>query len=319
MREVVAKILDMEQLGITVYPLCLDIGDKDAHRQLKAELRRLSLPPVLGVVHAAGLLEGQLLTETTGEMLENALRPKVDGTLALHKAFPPGTIDFLVLFSSIGHIIGASGESAYGSANAFLDTFASYRRSLGDNTVSFQWSAWAGLGMAISSDFIAMEFESKGVSMITAEEAFQAWVHVGKYDISHCTVGGALPIDEGQEPLCPAMEEITPRRMSAATDTLKSTASEGSERPSSGEDLRAWLNETIRQCLAAVLTIEDVDDIDPRAAVVDIGLDSVMTVPLRKRLQDDVGIKVPSTLIWNYPTIAHLVEWFYVKISEEEN
>jgi 6-methylsalicylic acid synthase len=49
----------------------------------------------------------------------------------------------------------------------------------------------------------------------------------------------------------------------------------------------------------------------------DLGVDSVMTVTLRKQLQQSLKVKVPPTLTWNYPTVGHLAAWFAEKLEQE--
>ncbi|KAF2107588.1 hypothetical protein BDV96DRAFT_653667 [Lophiotrema nucula] len=318
-KKAVKVIRHLESKGATVHSLALDIGAPGAVGKLQEELDRLSLPKVLGVVHAAGVSEDNLIVNTTPDSFARVFEPKVSGALALHHAFPPNTLDFFVLFSSIGQIVGTSGQSPYGAANAFLDTLATHRRQLGDNAVAFQWTAWRGLGLAADAEFLTVELESKGITDITSEEAFQAWEHVGKYDIDHAVVSRAKLLDADEPCPIPLLEEIAPRRPRSAqvTSSELSTKVAKDNKPSSGPELRAWLTTKVRESLGAVLHITDLEDIDVRSAVSDLGVDSVMTVSLRQKLQSVLGVKVPPTLTWNCPTIGHLVEWFYEKISVE--
>jgi len=73
---------------------------------LLEELEELSLPPVLGIVHAAGLVEDQLVLQTTLESFNHVLAPKIAGTLALHQAFLPKTVEFFHMFSSCDQLFG---------------------------------------------------------------------------------------------------------------------------------------------------------------------------------------------------------------------
>lgn len=310
----IQKIQQLEKSGATIHSVSLDIGAADAHEQLLSVLDRLSLPPVLGVIHAAGVLEDNLIMNTTADSFARVLSPKVSGSLALHKAFPPATLDFFILFSSIGQLVGTSGQSPYGTANAFLDSLAVHRRAQGDNALAFQWSAWRGLGMATATDFLTVELVSKGITDITRDDAFRAWEHLAHYDTAHAVVTRALPVDAGSAVPIPLIEQIAPRR--AGTAAPAETKKETESRPASGPELKTWLNIKIRECIAAVLMIGDIEEVDPRAVVADLGVDSVMTVALRQKLQGAMSIKVPPTLTWNHPTVLHLVEWFYGKMAE---
>lgn len=85
--------------------------------------------------------------------------------------------------------------------------------------------------------------------------------------------------------------------------------------PSSGPELRTWLDARIRDIIANVLMLGGSDEVDGRAAIADLDVDSVMTVTLRRKLQSALKVKVPPTLTWSYPTSNHLVSWFAEKLS----
>ncbi|KAJ3920496.1 6-methylsalicylic acid synthase [Lentinula edodes] len=317
----VQRIQEFETLGATIYALSLDISTPDASDKLLAAIDSLSLPPVLGVIHASGVLEDSLLLETTKDSFGRVLAPKIDGSITLHKAFPPGTVDFFVLYSSIGQLVGTAGQASYGSGNAFLDGLAMYRRAHGDNAVAFQWTAWRGKGMATSTDFLTLELQSKGITDISSEEAFRAWEHVGKYNVETAVITRCLVLDEGEAVSVPMLDQVVVRR-SRATNGSAPASEEGSNtssdaRPTAPADLEKWLNVKIRECIGAVLMIPDIDDIDPLVPLGELGVDSVMTVALRQKLQSALKVKVPPTLTWNHPTVNHLVPWFMAKFKEE--
>lgn len=319
-RLAIATVRKLEQAGAWIHAMALDIGASDAHEKLLEELDRLSLPPVLGVIHAAGIMENNFIRNTTAQSFANVFAPKVSGSLTLHKAFPPGTLDFFVLFSSTGQLVGTAGQSSYGSANSFLDALATYRRAHGDNAVAFQWTAWRGLGLAMCTDSSTLETElvSKGITDITIEEGFRAWEHVSKYDVDHGVVTRIRTYDQGEKVPLALIEEVAPRRFTSVGNVAEEQPESGkatASRPAPGPELKEWLNVRIRECLAAV-TKGEVDEIDPRAPMADLGVDSVMTVVLSQELQAAMGIKVPVTLTWNHPTVLHMVDWFYDKLTE---
>ena len=102
------------------------------------------------------------------------MRPKVAGTLALHRVFPPEQLDWMVLFSSCGYLAGFPGQGAYACANSFLDVMARHRRALGDRTTAVAWTAWRGLGMGSTSEFIAAQLEAFGMDTVVADDAMRA-------------------------------------------------------------------------------------------------------------------------------------------------
>nr|WQM87381.1 6-Methyl salicylic acid synthase [Xylaria grammica] len=314
----VETIQELEQAGATIHAVPLDIGAPGADTQLQNVLDQLSLPPVLGVVHAAGTLEDQLVLDTTADSFGRVLAPKVSGALALNAVFPPGALDWFVLFSSCGQLFGFPGQSSYASGNAFLDTLATHRRRQGDNAVAFQWTSWHGLGMAASTDFITAELESKGITDITVEEGFRAWEHVAGYNIDHGVVLRSLAFDEGEPLPVSILEDIAVRRAAPETSASTGEGQQGAASggmPSSGPELKAWLDLKIRGIISEVLMLSGPDEVDGRAAIADLGIDSVMTVTLRKKLQSALKVKVPPTLTWSHPTANHLVTWFGEKLT----
>ncbi|KAF2766297.1 6-methylsalicylic acid synthase [Teratosphaeria nubilosa] len=319
MATVIAHVEKLESVGASIHTIALDISAPDAAKQIRAAIEELGLPPVLGVVHAAGILEGSLLMDTTREFYAHILAPKVRGALAIHETFPPNSLDFFVFYSSMGQLVGTVGQAAYGSTNAFLDGLAAHRRSQGDNAVSFQFSALRGLGRATGIDFLAEELLSKGITDISRDEAFRAWEHVNKYDIDSAVVVRCLPIDEGSVAPIPLIEDVVVRRPRAdptAKPGVVDKADTPGSRPTDPAELEKWLSVRIRECIAAILMMSDVADVDPRMSFADMGIDSVMTVALREKLQSSLKVKVPLTLTWNKPTINHLIPWFVAKFEE---
>ena len=312
------KIKYLENLGATIFVVAADIGAPLGSEKLKNALDTFSLPPILGVVHAAGLLEDQLVLETTADSFHRVLSPKVAGALALHSLFHPGSLDFFVLFSSCGQLFGCPGQSSYASGNAFLDTLATYRRNLGDNAVAFQWTSWRGLGMATSTDVLNAELESKGITDVTRDEAFRAWEHVSNRDTDHTVILRSLAFDENEPLPVQILNDIAIRRAGTTATTsadVNGAADSHNTMPASGPELKPWLDTKIRECLVSVLQLSSIDDVDSRAALADLGVDSVMTVRLRKRLQSSLKVKVPPTLMWSHPTVGHLVGWYMEKLG----
>lgn len=320
--EAVQAIMHLESLGATVHVISVDLGAEGSEQKLQAALNRLALPPVLGVIHAAGVLEDQLILDSTTESYNRVLAPKIAGSLALHHLFPAQSLDFFILFSSCGQLFGFPGQGSYASGNAFLDTLATHRRGQGDNCVAIQWTSWRGLGMAASTDFINAELESKGITDVTRDEAFRAWTYLAKHDIDHGVVLRSLTFDHDEPLPVPIIADIAVRRSaSAAQTTVGETSPDNTsvdKVPSSGPALAEYLGTEIRGCVVKVLQLASIDDVDPQAALSDLGMDSVMTVALRRLLQQTLGIKVPPTLTWSHPTVSHLRNWFVEKLEKKE-
>ena len=297
---------------MSVYPVAVDVTSSDAATQLLNSLDALSLPPVLGVVHAAGTLANQVVSEVTMDAFNSVISPKINGAMALHELFPPKTLDFMVMFSSCGQLLGFPGQASYASGNSFLDALATHRRHQGDNTISIQWTSWRGLGMAASTKYIDAELQSRGITDVTKEEAFRAWQQIFDQNTDHAAVLRALPIEEGDLSPHPILNDMLVRKASTAAPVQEGGQPEV---PKNGADLEAYLAKQITRCVSSVLSLDE-DSVDPHVALSELGLDSVMTVSLRTQLQKAMKVKVGPTLIWSCPTVSHLVKHFLAEKTQ---
>jgi len=289
-REVVRVVSELEERGVSVHGVAIDIGASGAGEQLRVALREL--PPVRGVVHAAGVEAGALLINTTPDEIRTAMRPKVAGTLALHELFPPEQLDWMVLFSSCGYLAGFPGQGAYACANAFLDATARHRRSLGDRTVSVAWTAWRGLGMGSSSGFVAAQLAALGMGTIGADDAMRALDSAMRSDDANVVV---LPVLPGAAAV-PMLADVAP------TGELEPVAGGTSVGPGDG-DIGEWVAQQVVEAVAHELGVS-ASDVELRVPLVETGVDSIMTVALRRALEKRTGLALPPTLLWEYPTAA---------------
>ncbi|SDH33356.1 6-methylsalicylic acid synthase [Lentzea fradiae] len=289
-RRQVDALRKLEEAGVTVRTIALDVADlADAQR-----LADLDLPPIRGVVHAAGVLDNRLAANVDEDSLRTVLAPKVQGAWNLHTVFPPGSLDFLVLFSSCGQLLGLPGQATYGAANAFLDALASHR----DDVTSFGWTSWRDQGMA-ANDAVDRQLSARGVTDISAAEAFRAWDFAavrgpGHYPVLR-TVSGE---DVERPPLLSELTDVVEPTTAAETDDFDGLPH---------EQLKAHLVEVVGAQIAGEMRLPAAD-LDIRRSLVEQGLDSVMTIAVRRRLEKRFGRKLPSTLLWHQPSVSAIAD-----------
>lgn len=222
----VSRITELEAIGATVHVLAIDLSKPDADSTLREAIDNLNIPPIKGVVHAAGITCFDTLERCTTSDIANVLAPKVVGGLILDKIFPPGTLDFFTLVSSIGQLSGSPGQLTYAPANAFLDGLATQRRREGDNSVSIQWTCWRNVGMApqsrSSTRTVDRGLNIRGITEICREEAFEAWDRITSLKTDHAVVVRALELDENEPLRHPILKNITPRKKEKRKVTLTS-------------------------------------------------------------------------------------------------
>ncbi|MEV4054565.1 type I polyketide synthase [Amycolatopsis sp. NPDC049688] len=305
-------VRSLERLGVTVVPVAVDIADHDEAARLLAPAA-LGLPPVRGVVHAAGVLDNRELRTLDEESLRTVLRPKVDGGLTLHRLYPPGSVDFFALFSSSGYLLGLPGQASYAAANAFLDALAAHRRAAGDTgTTSFGWTSWRGLGMSTSSEIIDVELAARGTADIAPADAFAAWELIERHELGYAAVLRSVPLGPGdrQLPLLSALPEETGGQDGEAEHDEPWAGLTGPE-------LTAVLTAEIRDQVSAETKLP-ADEVDPRRPLVEMGLDSVMTVRIRRGLERRFGLQLPSTLFWDRPTVEAVAELLTERLDPAE-
>jgi 6-methylsalicylic acid synthase len=296
--DLVRTVEALEERGVSVHVVAMDIGAPGARDVLRAALR--DLPPVRGVIHAAGMEAGALLVNTTDRDIATAMHPKVDGTLTLHEVFPPEQLDWMVLFSSCGYLAGFPGQGAYACANSFLDVMARHRRGLGDRTVSVAWTAWRGLGMGSTSGFVAAQLDALGMGTIAADEAVRALDLAMRDGHPNVVVLPVLPAAAA----VPMLADVAPAESDdsgPAESPLGSLAGDGAEPDP----------ERVAQHVAAAVAAQiglPQDDVDTGLPLVEIGVDSIMTVGLLRTLEKQTGLSLPPTLLWEYPTAAAVSE-----------
>ncbi|GAO41451.1 hybrid non-ribosomal peptide synthetase/type I polyketide synthase [Flavihumibacter petaseus] len=140
----------LKERGVSVVLAQADVSDGQQVEALFARMEE-ALPPLRGVIHAAGLLDDGALLNLDATRMRKVMAPKVEGTLHLHQATQHLQLDFFVLFSSVVSLLGAPGQGNYAAASASLDAMANYRRSRGLPAVSINWGPWADVGLAAAA------------------------------------------------------------------------------------------------------------------------------------------------------------------------
>jgi phthiocerol/phenolphthiocerol synthesis type-I polyketide synthase A len=284
-RRRIAAVRGLEMRGVSVDVVSLDTGSPDAVRALVDKRTDDGHPPILGVIHAAGLTEGQLVTELDTSRVERTVWPKIAGAQALNQVFPPGSVDFLFLIASAGAVFGVPGQAAYAAGNAYLDCLARARHRLGCNTVSLDWVAWQGLGFAKEAHVVVQELERMGSRPVNPAEAFAAWEYVTRYDLAQVVMA---PMQSAEAALSAANVISRPARDWSLT---------------SPEDLRTELQAGMRAILAGELHLPE-DEVELDRPFAEMGLNSVMAMSIRRQAEELVGMELSATMLWNHPTIA---------------
>lgn len=251
-------------------------------------------PPLRGVIHMATTQTMRALSELSSAELTEVLRPKVLGGWLLARAMQGHSPDFFVNFSSTTALLGARDMAAYAAANHFLDRFAAAQRARGCPMISVNWGAW--LTSADSESLRAM-----GLVPMPAEKLL-AWLP----RILGSARAEVMMADADWKTVRALYESRRVRPMLSEVGGGKS-ATVGPSPAESGVRLNgSSLAEVVLAEAARVLGFRASERPPLDVPLTDLGLDSLMAVDLRNRLQAAVGRDLPSTIVFDYPTVAKL-------------
>ena len=303
-RAAVAAIRRLERLGATVRVEAADVGDVASLGVLFDRLAD-ELPPIRGVVHAAGLVTPHGLRELDADALRAVLRPKVAGTWNLHQRTRDLELDFFVAASSVASVLGAK-EPAYAAANQFLDAFAHHARAHGRPALSVNWGPWAGGGMA-SAPERARAFQLLGLTPLRPARAFAALDRLLATGATQAVVAAAdwftIKVLYGQDGRGPLLERI---EAAAPPPAARPSALDG-WREDTPDRRRERLVGYFRGRVAGVLGLEP-SKLDADRPLNTLGLDSLMAIEIKGGVEADLGTALPLTSLLEGPTIAQLAD-----------
>jgi len=310
----------LEARGVTVR---IELADMTDGAAVDAMLARVDadLPPLAGVVHSVGVLSDGALANQSWERFERVLAPKVRGAWHLHRGTEDRDLDLFILFSSAVGILGSAGQANHAAANAFLDQLAVHRRARGLPGQAIAWGAWSGVGEAEENrDRIEEHLAARGVRWITPQQGLRAFDQIVSQDLAAAMATAvewsAYAESFGASPTL--LEELLTR---AAADPERATAAPETDllsrlRAAPSGEREEVLASFIGEELKAVLRLSAPPS--PTARFFDLGMDSLMAVELRNRLNRGfAGAYVASnTVVFDYPDTAALAAFLAGELGE---
>ncbi|HEV2130470.1 MAG TPA: beta-ketoacyl reductase, partial [Longimicrobiaceae bacterium] len=311
-------LTELESAGARVVARQADISRPEEVDAL-LEMMRRTLPPLRGVFHGALVLDDAALMQQSWARFESVFAPRVRGGWLLHTRTMGLPLDFFVLFSAAGALLGSPGQANYTAANAFLDALAHHRSRRGLPGLSVQWGLWGKVGRAAKMG-VGERMIEQGIGTMEPRQALAALGAVMRQ------VHAPPQVAVMQVEWPTFLERAGPRRVSPFFSVLAAEA----RRPARAtvgravavpaeprRSLRRELEEApptrrstllaahVRGQVGRVLSLDAAHPLDPRQPLQELGLDSLMAVELRRLLGAglDLSRGLPATLAFDYPTI----------------
>jgi NAD(P)-dependent dehydrogenase (short-subunit alcohol dehydrogenase family)/acyl carrier protein len=307
-------IANMEAVGVRVLVRHADVSDERQITDVVDEIDR-TLPPLRGVIHTAGVLDDGVLLGQRWDRFARVLAPKVQGAWNLHRLTRHRALDFFVLFSSMTALFGTVGQGNYAAANAFLGALAHHRRASGLAAVTVDWGPWGQAGAAMRQDLNAslirwgMREISPADGLAVLERAVLAEpAQLGVLRADWSVVLRQFPAGQVPPFLAEVATEGRPatRADSSAAGWAKFHRRVQHAQPSQQREL---LQELVAAELADVLRLGPGQRLAPDQLFFEIGMDSLMAVELKMRLETALARALPATLVFEYPSIAALTAY----------
>ncbi|MEZ4737709.1 MAG: SDR family NAD(P)-dependent oxidoreductase, partial [Caldilineaceae bacterium] len=306
-----AQLTELRNQGISVTVAQADVTNRV---QVQATLDSIDPAyPLRGIIHAAGVLDDGALMQQSWARFAKVLAPKIQGAWHLHELSKALPLDFFVLFSSSASLLGKRGQANHAAANAMLDALAHFRRAQGLPALTINWGGWSEIGSA--AELIRTqqtELASQGVGVIAPQQGIAALASLIAQPVAQVAVmpmqwsrylaTSAVPsafladfVDQVATASAPTPPTATPKTGSNIRERLSGAPA---------VERSTLLRTHIQQVVAQILGLPNLPAV--QVGFQEMGLDSLMSIELKNRLERALQLSLPSTLAFEFPTVAEL-------------
>ncbi|GCF09102.1 bifunctional LLM class flavin-dependent oxidoreductase/SDR family oxidoreductase [Dictyobacter arantiisoli] len=320
-------ILELEALGAQVHYVSLDITDSEKLGNWLDTFAQQGHPPIRGVIHAASVwqdAQGESLVRPLAQLTTTGLaavfRPKVIGTWVLYNLLKQQELDFFVSFSSGASLFGSAAQGNYAAAGEFMDILAHYQRAHGQRAISIDWGAISEIGFGGTAEGLRVHeyWESRGIQRINPRQVLGALDILIPQGLARI---GVLKLD--WELLAQYYQQIASLPLVRHLVQQKQPTGQATQANSILQTLREtpatqWqsvLEEYLKRQVASILRmpLERLDNDQPLTA---LGLDSLMAIELKNRLEGELTIRIPIVTFLQGPSIVQFASQVCQQLTE---
>jgi myxalamid-type polyketide synthase MxaB len=311
-RHAQSEIEELRRRGASVDIVQGDVSNPaDAAAMIDACQR---VAPLRGVIHAAGVLREALVGSQSAASFASVMAPKVRGGWELHRLTRGLPLDFFVCFSSMAALTGSPGQANYAAANAFLDSLATMRRAEGLPGLSIQWGPWAEVGMAAGLAFGA------GIEKLSVDDGLEALRtllkptrgtrgEIGVMKVRWDVFTNRWPSPDSLNYYSALVGQSRGAAL-APTDNFSETL-RSAPQPVRRQLLEQHIHEAVRQVLGLSASYE----IKNNEAWTTLGVDSLMMVEIKNRLERSLRLTLPVELLLRDVSIRSVAEFALGKLA----
>jgi acyl transferase domain-containing protein/acyl carrier protein/protein-L-isoaspartate O-methyltransferase len=317
--EALAAIASMEARGATVV---LSRGDVSVIDDVRTALSVVPEGiPLRGVMHCAGVLDDGVVSQLNRDRLATVMAPKVAGSWNLHTLTGSMPLDFFMLFSSAVSLLGSLGQGNHAAACAYQDALAWDRAANGLTASSINWGPWSDVGSVVRQK-VGERLKTKGLTPFGPQEGLDLLEAVLRQPLPQVAVIRADWKAYLGDAVGSRQAKVFERLTSRGGEQESAASPEPQEdlvsvlRKSAPAEARRLLDSRVRQQLAKVLGLGSAFRLEPQHGLRDLGIDSLMSLELRNRLQAMIGRPLPSTLAFDYPTVEALTTFLAKEILD---
>jgi acyl transferase domain-containing protein len=326
----------LRKRGADIHALIGDVSSTDDVRHALDTIRR-TMPPLRGVLHAAGTLDDGAIVQQKWERFDRVLAAKVDGAWNLDQLTRDLELDWFVLFSSLASMLGSPGQANHAAGNAFLDALAEVRRRRGAPALSINWGAWAEVGVAAERELID-RLSGMGVGAMSPAEGIALFDTVMRASLSgrlSSSQVGVLPMmwDTYVKRVCagrvPRFLSVVAQRARREGRSVEARATSAAPpertlidrlRSARPTERRELLIAYVREHVVRSLGLDGAQLVDVRRPLGELGIDSLMAIELRSRIASGLGVSrsLPATLLFDYPSVEQIAGYLQRALLPED-